>query len=278
MKSLLKQFILYFLAIVIGGCSSTQTNVAVIKIKGSDTMLSLTEYLAEAYMRKNPGVSIYVDGGGSSSGIKSLINREVDICMASRPLQPEEIQMIASKYSSLGVSYIIAKDGLSIYINPKNSKRDFSIEEIKKIFTGKIKNWKTLGGKDEAIVPIIRTPNSGTYLYFKEHLLEGEDYISNAITETTTAKVIEQVAKNINAIGYGGLASESLEYHASINGVPSTEENIRNDKYPINRYLHFYLLTNPNGVLKDFVDWVLSPSGQKIIKDSGYIPLFEIQS
>ncbi|MCK9280002.1 MAG: phosphate ABC transporter substrate-binding protein [Melioribacteraceae bacterium] len=278
MKSFMKQLSILILLIIVGGCSSSTSNVAVIKIKGSDTMLSLTEYLAEAYMKNNPGVSIYVEGGGSSSGIKSLINREADICMASRPLQPEEIQMIASKYSSLGVSYMIAKDGLSIYINPDNPKNNFTIAELKKIFTGKITNWKEVGGKDALIMPVIRTPNSGTYLYFKEHLLEDEEYTLNAITKTTTEKVIEQVAKNVNAIGYGGLASESLEYHASINGVLSTEENIRNDKYPINRYLHFYLLTNPNGVLKDFVDWVLSSSGQKIIKDSGYIPLFEIQS
>ncbi len=278
MKSIFKIFFPLLIIVFINACSSSQTNVAVIKIKGSDTMLNLTEYLAEEYMKNNAGVSIYVEGGGSSSGIKSLINREVDICIASRPLQPEEIKMIASKYSTLGVSYLIAKDGLSVYINPKNPKHDFTIQELKKIYTGKIKNWKEIGGRDALIVPVVRTPNSGTYLYFKEHILEGEEYTSSVITVTTTDKVIEKIAENENAIGYGGLVSESLKYHASINGVSPKEENVRNDRYPINRYLHFYLLTNPSGALKDFVDWVLSPIGQKIIKDSGYVPLFEIQS
>jgi phosphate transport system substrate-binding protein len=266
--SLLIQFLI--------GCSSTPINIATIKIKGSDTMLYLADFLAQDYMKEHPGISIYVDGGGTASGVRSLINGEIDICTASRYLEAEEVKLLAENFGSVGISYLIAKDGLCIYLNEKNTVKNISLNDLKNIFTGSITNWKQIGGSNESIKLIIRNPNSGTHLYFKEHVLGDNDYSKTAITVISTKKVIEEVSENKDAIGYGGVAFKHNLQIASINGVQPTEENIRKDIYPISRYLHFYTLNQPTGHIKDFIDWVLSPKGQNIVKQVGFIPLFEL--
>jgi phosphate transport system substrate-binding protein len=262
--------------ILLTGCSTTRINVASIKIKGSDTMYHLTNLLAQAYMEQNPGISIYVDGGGTASGVRSLIRGEIDICTASRNLEPDEVKLIADNFRSIGISYLIAKDGLSVFINPENPIQNLSQKQVSDIFTCTINNWKEIGGPDKQISRIIRTPNSGTYLYFKEHILEGKDYCDDASVGLTTESVIEQIKKNPFAIGYGGFAFKSDVVLARIDNVLPTEENIMSDKYPITRYLHFYTLTQPTGEVKDFIDWVLGPKGQNIIKNNGFVSLFEI--
>lgn len=262
--------------IILTGCSPTRINVASIKIKGSDTMYHLTSLLAQEYMEQNPGISIYVDGGGTSSGVRSLIRGEIDICTASRNLEPEEVKLLADNFRSIGISYLIAKDGLSIYLNQENPVQSLSQKQVKDIFTCAINNWKELGGPDKEISLITRTPNSGTYLYFKEHFLEGIDYCDNASVGLTTEGIIEQIKKNKYAIGYGGVAFKSDIALAKIDNVLPTEENIRSDRYPVTRYLHFYTLIQPTGEVKEFIDWVLSPRGQNIIKNNGFVSLFEI--
>lgn len=264
------------LLIILTGCSSTRINVASIKIKGSDTMYHLTNLLAQEYMEQNPGISIYVDGGGTASGVRSLIRGEIDICTASRNLEPEEVKLIADNFRSIGISFLIAKDGLCIYLNPENPVQNLSQKQVHDIFRCSINNWKELGGPDAQISRIIRTPNSGTYLYFKEHILEGQEYCENASIGLTTESVVEQIKKEKFAIGYGGFAFKSEIAIAKIDNVLPTEENIRSDRYPITRYLHFYTLTQPAGEVKDFIDWVLGPKGQNIIKKNGFVSLFEI--
>lgn len=261
----------------INGCSSSQVQqAAIIKIKGSDTMLPLTRMLAEEYMLRNPGTSIYVEGGGTSLGVKSLIRGEVDICTASRTLKTEESKSLADYYGSLGIFYLIAKDALSIYINPDNPVNNLSTTQLKEIFTCRITNWKQVGGPDIPITIVNRNFNSGTYSYFKEHILEGEDYCDNSLTESTTDDVIDKVKENKGAIGYGGINYGVDIKLLSVDGVKATEENARNDKYPITRYLHFFTTRTPSGAVKKFIDWTLTPEGQRIIKKAGYIPLWQI--
>lgn len=238
-------------------------------------MLYLTQALADEYMKLNPGVSIYVEGGGTASGINSFTKGEIDICTASRTLKPEEVKLIAEKFGSVGMATLVAKDALSIFINPQNPVKDFQIDEVKNIFTGSITNWNMLGGDNADVMAIIRNPNSGTYLYFKEHILDGEEYSPSAITEATTEKIISAVKENKNAIGYGGLAYGDKNLHAKINGIEPTEENVINDKYPVTRYLHFYTLFQPDGIVKNFIDWVLSPAGQAVVKKIGYIQIYK---
>jgi phosphate transport system substrate-binding protein len=205
-----------------------------------------------------------------------LIRGEADICTASRLLKPDESKLLADYYGTLGMFFLIAKDALTIYINPENPVKNLTLQQLKEIYTCQITNWKELGGSDELIIPIMRNPNSGTHLYFKEYVLGGEEYCKNVVIEPLTENVIEKIIENENAIGYGGIGFTEDVYHASIEGIKPTEENARNDVYPITRYLHFFTQKTPGGAVKDFIDWVLRPDGQKIINDSGYIPLWEL--
>jgi len=237
-------------------------------------MLYLTKLLAEEYMKSNTSISIYVEGGGTAAGIKSFVKGETDICTASRVLKGEEVKILAEHFGSIGVSFIIAKDALTIFVNPKNKIKDFNLDQVKKIFTGKIKSWKELGGEDIPIQVLIRNPNSGTYLYFKEHVLNGEEYSSDAETKPTTQSIVEDIIYNKNFIGYGGIGYQKELINASIEGIEPTEENARNETYPISRYLYFYTQNTPTGLTKNFIDWVMSPEGQRIVKKAGYIPLW----
>ena len=246
-----------------------------IRIKGSDTMLQLTEALAREYMRQNKDVSIYVEGGGSASGINSLINNEIDIATASRLLRADEAKSLAEYYGSIGLYYLIAKDALSIFVNENNSVKNLTMEQIKKIFTCEITNWKELGGKDKRIDGVIRNPNSGTYLYFKEHVLEGEEYCDSLLVLPTTAAIVEYVKNSENAIGYGGIGYGEESINATVEGIAPIEQNARNDTYPITRYLHLFTSRSPQGAVKNFIDWVLTPAGQAVIKEAGFIPLWE---
>lgn len=265
-----------FLFLFVSGCSFKPTEVSTITIKGSDSMLLLTENLAQEYMKLNPGISIYVYGGGTAVGIRALINGEVDICTASRNLRPDEAKTLAEYYGSVGLFYLIAKDALSVYVNQYNPVKDFSMDELRNIFECDVTDWSKLGGKHQKIIPVVRNLNSGTYLYFKEHVLNGDDYCDDVIVEATTAEIIEYVEKNENAIGYGGMAYKGKIVHAKIDGIEPSEKNAQNDTYPLTRYLHFFTTQVPTGIVKKFIDWVLSPEGQKVIKSSGYIPLWEV--
>lgn len=272
-RVLYKYFII--LLLIFNSCSYKPIETNEIRIVGSDTMLELTSKLAELYMKENPGISIIVEGGGTAEGIKALIKNQTDICTASRNLKPEETKLLADYYGSLGLVFLIAKDALSIYVNPKNTVNDLSITQLKEIYSGKVNNWTMLNGKDTLIVPVVRNPNSGTYLYFMEHVLEGNEYTPNSVTEPTTKEIVKFVEDNENAIGYGGMGYKGNVIHARINGVEPSENNVRNDTYPIIRYLHFFTTKTPSGTIKNFIDWVLSPSGQSVVRKSGFIPLWE---
>ena len=239
-------------------------------------MLLLTENLAKEYMKLNPGVSIYVYGGGTATGIRALINGEIDICTASRNLVPDEAKTLAEYYGSVGLFYLIAKDALSVYVNRYNPVKDLSMDELKNIFECEVTDWSKLGGKHQNIIPVIRNLNSGTYLFFKEHVMTGGEYCDEAVVEATTSEIIRFVEENENAIGYGSMGYNGNIAHAKINGIEPSEKNAQNDTYPLTRYLHFFTTQVPNGLVKKFIDWVLSPQGQNVIKQSGYIPLWEL--
>lgn len=257
-------------------CAEKPLNVAKLHIKGSDTMYQLTRHLAEEYMKHNPGISIYVEGGGTTIGIKDLINNRVDICTASRNLKANEMKLLADRYGRLGIKFLIAKDALSVYLNPDNPVENLSMDQLRKIFSGEITNWKDLGGSDQPIVVITRSPNSGTYLYFKNHVLEGNEYTKNSLIRLTTESVLEEVEETKNAIGYGGIGFKEGVKFCKINNILPSEINAQNDNYPITRYLYFIVLDNNKLEINDFIDWVLSPDGQAVVKKSGYISLWKI--
>ena len=262
--------------LLIAGCTNKQIAIAKIRIKGSDTMLLLTKKLAEEYMKNNPGISIYVDGGGTAKGIEAISEGSADICTASRTLNPEEIKILADRYSSVGISYLIAKDGLSVYMNPENPVKNLTLNQLKGIFTGKIKNWRDVGGNDSQITKIVRSPNSGTHSYFQEHVLDGDEYDNNAEVRHTTNSIIKFISENPSAIGYGGIGYNTGIKLSNIDGISSSEENVRNNEYPISRYLYFYTPTQPGGEVQKFINWVMSMNGQKQVKTAGYIPIWRI--
>lgn len=264
-----------FLFISFSSCSLRESDVEVIRIKGSDTMLQLTRVLAAEYMSENQNVSIYVEGGGTALGAKALSNNEVSICAASRKLIPSEVRDIAKKQNKLGMAYLIAKDALSVYLNTNNPIDDLSYSALRDIFTCKITRWNELNGDYAEIQKILRPKNSGTYSYFKRYVLETENYCKkNSLTYHTTDEVVYFVAHNRYAIGYGGVAFHDSVKHAKINSVLPTVDNIRNDKYPIIRYLYFYTIDLPQGETKKFIDFVLSEEGQEIVRNSGFVSLW----
>lgn len=251
-----------------------QTNV--IKIKGSNTMLILGREWAAGYMAAHPGISVYVEGGGSSTGITSLLDGTIDIAMTSRLIRTEEAQELAKKYNSIGLSFLTAKDALSVFLNQENPITDLSVLQLKEIFSGKIRNWRQVGGLDEPIEVIIRPPTSGTHTYFKEYILENAEYSSEALILPTTGAVVEQTQKNRKAIGYGGIAYGINVTHCNINGIAAQEENVHNNTYPLSRYLYLYTINTPTGLTREFIDWVMSPAGQKIVDHVGYIPIWPL--
>ena len=271
----MNKIIFFILILVIPSCSkiSIKENNK-IRIKGSDTMLHLNQKLAEAFMTRNTGISVYVEGGGSRTGINALMNSKVEICAASRPLEPYEIEEMGEKFHTVGMSFLIGRDALSIYINPKNKIKNLSLNQLEKIYTCEIKNWKEVGGDDEPILPVSRSSASGTHLYFVKHVLKGVEICDSIKVLNTTDEIINFVRKNKYAIGYGGIGYGDSTLQCIIENVKPTTENVLNNTYPISRYLRYYTINKPEGIIKKFIDWVSSKEGQNIVKSMGYIPLW----
>lgn len=250
-----------------------------ISIKGSDTMVLLGQRWAETYMKKNPSARIQVTGGGSGTGIAALINGTTDVCESSRPMKDKEKEAIKRKFGKDPVEIPVAVDGLAIYLNQSNALNDLSLEQIRDIYTGRIKNWNEVGGKDLKIVLYSRENNSGTYAYFKEHVLENRDFHPAAQTLPGTAAVVNAVAKDPKSIGYGGIAYHSnirtvrVKKDASSPPIEPTMESVLNGTYPISRNLFWYVTGEPQGETKRLIDWVLGPEGQSVVKEVGYYPL-----
>lgn len=264
-----------FLTLVIVACKSDQASV--VTVKGSDTMVQLAQRWAEQYMKDKPGVQIQVTGGGSGTGLSALINGTTDICAASRPMKDAEKQQLKSKYGSAGVEVKVARDGLTVYLNTGNPVTAMTLDQVKGIYTGQITNWKDVGGSDAPIVLYGRENSSGTYEFFKEHVLNKEDFANHMQALPGTAAVVNAVKKDPNGIGFGGVGyAQGLKEAAIKVGEQTyqpTQENILNGSYPISRYLYLYLRQTPEGEIKNFLDFILSAEGQKIVANEGFFPV-----
>ncbi len=250
-----------------------------ITLKGSDTMLPLGQRWAEAYMAQNPNVVIQVTGGGSGVGIAALINGSTDICEASRSIKPAEIDKLKERFNSPGVEIAVARDGLSVYLNEQNPVTELNMAQLKAIYTGEITNWKEIGGPDAKIILYGRENSSGTYSFFKDNVLMGEDFAAQTQTLPGTAAIVNAVAKDKNGIGYGGAAYAKgvrdckIKKDDKSTGYLPTEENIKAGTYPLSRYLFWYLTSKPTGDIKKLVNYALSETGQKIVREVGYFPV-----
>ncbi len=250
-----------------------------ITIKGSDTMVQLAQRWAEKYMKSNSGVNIQVTGGGSGTGISALINGTTDICTASRPMKDAEKLKLRDRYGSTGKEIRTAKDGLTIYVNEANGVSELSFDQIKGIYTGKIKNWKDVGGKDADIILYGRENSSGTYAFLKEVVLENDDYANAMQAMPGTAAVVNAVKRDPNGVGFGGagyakgVKEISVRKGSSDQAYNPSAENVASGNYPITRYLYFYLRQAPDAETKEFLKWVLGSEGQEIVKNEGFFPV-----
>jgi phosphate transport system substrate-binding protein len=250
-----------------------------ITLKGSDTLLILGQRWAEVYMNQNPGVVIQVTGGGSGVGIAALINGGTDICQASREMKSSEIDKLKERFNTTGVEIPVAMDGISIYLNDENKVSELTLDQIKGIYTGQITDWKDVGGDDAKIVLYGRENSSGTYGFLKDNVLLGADFAAQTQTLPGTAAIVNAVAKDKDGIGYGGAAySKGVKYcqvkkDDESPGYEPTLENVKEGKYPISRYLYWYLRNKPTGDIKKLVDWILSEQGQQMVSKVGYFPV-----
>ena len=251
-----------------------------ITVKGSDTLVVQAQKWAEIYMNQKSDVKIQVTGGGTGTGFAALQNQTTDLCNASRKIRAAEIAECIKAFGKRPTEYKVCLDGLSVYVAAENSLKELSMEQLLLIFTGKIKNWKELGGKDAPITVYSRENSSGTYEFFKEHVLQGKDFAASAQTMPGTAAVLQAVAKDKNGIGYGGAAYGAGAKHLAIKKTDSSpaiepnEENVVKGIYPIWRYLFVYV--NPaldKGDIASYLSWIRGDEGQKVVKEVGYFPL-----
>lgn len=299
---------LLFLSVIVAGCSSGPTGEVVadtagktpvsveqpvksvekIEITGSDTMLQLVSSLAEAFKEKDANVRISVTGGGSGTGIASLINGEIDIADSSRKIKAEELQKAKDKGAE-AIEIPIARDTLSVIVHPSNPVKQLTIEQVSKIFKGEITNWKDVGGSDGAITLYGRQSTSGTYVYFMEEVVKG-DYSPKMRNMEGSQAIVDAVSQDKTAIGYTGIGYVMDEDKNPITSVttlkiakdkdsayitPLDDANI--DIYPISRELYQYLANKPaeGSAVYRFITFIISEEGQDVVENAGFVKMSE---
>jgi phosphate transport system substrate-binding protein len=266
-------------SLVVTSCTRKASNQSVITVKGSDTMVILGQRWAEDYMKAHPEVRVEVNGGGSGTGIAALINGSVDICQSSRPMTQAERLDTRAKRGKDVIETKVALDALAVYVNDANPLRDVSIPALAKIFTGETASWKALGGEDHAIVLYGRENNSGTYAFFREHVLGGHDFATATQALAGTSALVQAVKRDPFGIGYGGFAYgegiRALRVKATDDSAPIAPslETANSGAYPLTRFLFFYTAGNPPPPVERFIEWVTGPEGQGTVSQVGYFPL-----
>jgi phosphate transport system substrate-binding protein len=239
-------------------------------VAGSDTLVNVAQAWAEEFMTANPGVQISVKGGGSGTGIAALINGTIDLANSSRSLKDEEKAKLPT-----AVETKVARDGIAVIVNPGNTVEDLTIEQLGEIYRGEVTNWKQVGGPDKAIALISRDPSSGTYEYFKEAVVGKElNFAKSAKLLPSTQAIVDEVKANDGAIGYIGVGYESPDIKVvALGGVKASVATVLDGTYGLSRDLFVYSAKAPEGALKAYLEWIVSPAGQKIVTDQGFVPL-----
>jgi len=242
-------------------------------------MVILTQRLAEEYMKLNPGRVVQVNGGGSGTGIAALINGTVDLAQASRPMKDEERAAAEKSRGAQIVETPAALDSLAVFVDEANPVKEMTLPQLAGIYTGKVRNWKEVGGTDAPIILYGRENSSGTYDYFKEHVLNKADFSPKVQTLQGTAAIVNAVSRDANGIGYGGIAYDkgvralALKKDAQSPAIAPSEATVADGTYPLSRKLYFYSLSNAPERVTHFVQWTLTPEAQALVKDVGYFPL-----
>lgn len=246
-----------------------------VAIQGSTTVLPLVQVLAEEYLAEHPEVDISVSGGGSGVGITALLDGVVDVAMSSREAKEKEIEAARRKGKEL-IPYVIAYDAIAVIVHPSNPVENLPLETLRKIYSGEIANWEELGWRRMPIVPISRDFASGTFEVFNKVVLKGKEVTPSALMLVSNLAILQEVSSSPGCIGYVGLGyvRESVKVVA-IDGVFPSPESVRTGAYPLSRPLYLYLAHPPEGVIRDFLDFILSERGQRIVAETGFIPVAE---
>lgn len=287
-------FSLIIIFFAIPSCSSqdafsdaTPASPESIENKGSDTIVNLALAWAERYQELHPEVRISVTGGGSGTGIASLINGTVDIANASRKMKAEEIKNAESNGVN-PVEFVIARDAIAVIVHLDNPVEQLTIKQISDIYSGKIKNWQEVGGEDRPIVRLSRETNSGTHVYFLEEVIrQGKEddqtlFSPDTLLLPSSEGISAEIRQNPNAIGYDGLGYVTEEMKViAVASEPGGEyvlpssKSVNNGTYPIARDLYMYTNGEPTGLIKSYVDWIQSPPAQEIVSELGFVPIAE---
>lgn len=256
-----------------------------IQIKGSDTMVNLVQGWSEEFMKKDPEAFVAVTGGGSGTGIAALINGTCDIVASSREVKSKEKEL-ASKKGVVPQEYKVALDGLAVVVHKDNPISELTMDQLAAIFSGKVKNWKELGGADLNIVVLSREVNSGTHVYFKEHVLRKndpkskEEFSPDALLLPSSQAIADEVLQNSSAIGYYGMGYIGKDHKAirvskdpSSKSVYPTISDVISGEYPISRPLYLYTQGEPDGQVKALMDFILSKEGQSIVSTMDFVPI-----
>lgn len=279
-------------SMLVVGCAKKESNNkektgVTLQVKGSDTMVNVAQAWAEEYKKIKPSVDIEVSGGGSGVGIAALERGTIDIATASRNMKPNEIEQTQKNTGKDAKEFIVGYDALAIYVHKDNPIQEITLEQLDKIYAenGAVTNWSQLGivipgVKDDKIVRISRQSSSGTYEFFREHVLQKKDFKLGSRDMNGSKEVVELVANTKTAIGYSGmgyatdnLKMVSLAMKKGDVAYEPTVENALAHTYPLARSLLLYTLGDPEGEEKEYIDWILSAVGQEILKDNGYVPL-----
>jgi phosphate transport system substrate-binding protein len=281
--------ILFAGLVFLAGCTlasdSPSTTKNAITNRGSDTMVNLALAWAEAYAKINPEVRISVTGGGSGTGITALVNGTVDIANASRAMKPEELDQARAN----GVDpreIIVARDAIAVIVNPSNPVDRLTLQQVSDIFTGRVDNWREVGGEDRPIVRVSREVNSGTHVYFLESVLrlgsktDKSIFAASTLLLSSSEGITAEVSQNPNAIGYDGLgyvvdSVKVLAIGKDADGpfYPPSVDTVVKHQYLISRDLFMYVNGEPQGSLKAYLDWILLPDAQAIVASLGFIPV-----
>ena len=271
-----------------GGGAGGSAPTATIQSKGSDTMVNVAQAWAEEYKKVAPDVDIEVSGGGSGVGIAALIRGTIDIANASRDLKPSEIEQARANTGKTPKEFIVGHDALAVYVHKDNPLDEISIEQLAAIFGegGTATKWSDLGvtipgAANDEIVRVSRQSSSGTYEFFRDHVLAKKDFKLGSRDMNGSKEVVELVASTPTAIGYSGMGYNEpgrvkMLKVSSKAGEPAVEPTVSNTlskKYPIARSLQVYTLGEPEGAVKAYIDWTMGDAGQKVMEECGYVPL-----